>query len=655
MEKSSALKWNPPYTPPGEVDIYYINNILESLYGSPDPGCPDNPLDNLIFQLILKKTEKNRGIKIYNRLFQKLNGRWSAYYDITDELERDVFTSRFCDLFLFLKNILNEILEVFNNGISQSADKNKWLETLVSLPGVGSVTARLVMVYSLGFSFFPADSQVIRFLSRTGFLPPFIARNNIMVTDWLESKIPEKMREQFHRNIIAHCHKTCLEDKPNCKKCPVNLFCNFARGSEIAAWKKNHSEPSFVDLFCGAGGASLGLKSASTNGKSFRSAASADIDKWALKTYWLNHRELPADRVFNCDLLDDKNIEKILRVVEKENIILVVGGPPCQDFSLIGKKGRESARPVSETRFIDLPGSKNYRAFVGAVLKFRPRFFVMENVTGILAANGGIAGEEIKNDFSAVYECDYIVLDATSFGIPQTRKRVFFIGVKKDSDNDSLAAGVLKEIISRLQEISFEKVSLRQAIADLPPLESGRGKEFTPAKYKKGRPSWYQIVRRTDNGVLFNHTARPNNERDLILYRLLEPGEKASDVLKKYNRPELMIYRNDIFKDKYKKLHWVRPAGTIMAHLEKDGHGYIHPEQVRSITVREAARIQSFPDDFIFLGPRGSQFRQVGNAIPPPFAKKIGEIILSVFYKSYSTSDISEKENPDGQIHPAFI
>lgn len=133
-----------------------------------------------------------------------------------------------------------------------------------------------------------------------------------------------------------------------------------------------------------------------------------------------------------------------------------------------------------------------------------------------------------------------------------------------------------------------------------------------------------------DYPLLHNHVSRPINVRDQLLYSRLQPGETGYDAVAKYNARHLMVYRNDIFHDKYRRLVYDKPCYTIVAHLSRDGHMYIHPDrkQVRSITVREAARIQSFPDDFIFYGPRTYQFSQVGNAVPPLMSKAIGQAII---------------------------
>ena len=188
---------------------------------------------------------------------------------------------------------------------------------------------------------------------------------------------------------------------------------------------------------------------------------------------------------------------------------------------------------------------------------------------------------------------------------------------------DLALASLLEKLSAPLGHVEWIP-TFGEAVSDLPEVAPSMGVEFSryPGRMYKGKHSSnqqgaYQTAMRNGSRMIFNHVARPNNIRDLKLYELLGPGEIGADAHDKYQRPDLMIYRNDIFLDKYRRQVWDAPSTTIVAHLAKDGHMFIHPRQVRSITVREAARLQSFTDDFIFLGPRTEQFRQVGNAIPP--------------------------------------
>jgi DNA (cytosine-5)-methyltransferase 1 len=228
--------------------------------------------------------------------------------------------------------------------------------------------------------------------------------------------------------------------------------------------------------------------------------------------------------------------------------------------------------------------------------------------------------EEIKHEFEMIeeleiagYTVDYRSLDAADFGVPQHRKRVFFIGNR---------LGLPNPFPKAQDHGSREKrhIPVWNAIGDLPILRAGGGSE--EMEYNRHTFDRYQDWAREGSSRVLNHVARPHKPRDLETFRQMRPGSKWKDLPKKYR--DLYGYRDDIFSDKFKRL-WKKkkPSWTITAHLSKDGYVYIHPTQSRTITVREAARLQSFPDRFVFKGSRTSQFRQVGNAVPPLMAEAV--------------------------------
>lgn len=636
--KARTVKWNPPFIPPGEVDLFYINRILKAGYGSPDHGNPKDPLDDLIYLLLTRKTPIEKGQRVFRRLRRAVGDDWGNLTGISREKlgriigELGLVETRLRDLPAVIVEIRNRF------GRADLSKLRRWpnsrcLEFLSGLPGVGTKTARCVMLYALGRKVFPADTHCIRVLARVGLIPESLIERHREAQEILSSIIPPDYAYDLHVNLIAHGQSVCTPKNPGCTGCIIRKFCTHYRNECRRKWEDERALPSAIDLFCGAGGTGIGLSQfmSGDGERKLRISAAVDIDRWAAKTYWVNHPELPAERVLTENLCNRETIQRIRRLTADENVILVIGGPPCQDFSLIGTPGRNSVRPVNGRRFIEIEGNHNYAAFVTAVREIGSRFFVMENVPAILAANGKRARREILEDFSDLYHCSLVLLDAARCGVPQRRLRVLIFGVRREPD-ENVARSALDFIMRRMESLSgsgTRPVTFRQAVSDMPPLSSGQGSEFTGYKKRRGSLSEYQKIMRNGSGILFNHVARPNNERDLKLYELLRPGEIAADAVEKYNRPELMIYRNDVFRDKYKKQHWEKPSSTIVAHLSRDGHMFIHPEQTRSITVREAARIQSFPDDFIFCGTRTAQFQQVGNAVPPLMAYYIREVIFN--------------------------
>ncbi len=372
--------------------------------------------------------------------------------------------------------------------------------------------------------------------------------------------------------------------------------------------------PSVLDIFAGPGGLGEGFSQAG-----YFITAAVDNDDYAAETLRNN-----AGKRGTLIIKND------IRELDLSGFVdVVVGGPPCQGFSMVGRpKIKHLKHGEGKTRVIDRRNSL-YKHFVRAVESLNPQFFVMENVPGILSYRGGKIKAEILQSFSSIgYATDVKVLNAAEFGVPQIRKRAFFIGnrlrienpyptrthadLAKKSNLDSKGAVKLQD---------YAKV--RDAISDLPPLQPSQGSDEVPYPDFLELTAYQRWVRE-GSPMLYNHVSRFHNDRDRKIFRQLRQGQTMEDL-----PPESRPYRDDIFKDKIKKQRWNRPSSAILAHMQKDGLMYVHPDsrQARTLTPREAARIQSFPDRFRFYGPMTQQFRQIGNAVPPLLARCIAEAI----------------------------
>lgn len=268
-----------------------------------------------------------------------------------------------------------------------------------------------------------------------------------------------------------------------------------------------------------------------------------------------------------------------------------------------------------------------YKEFVRFVDHYKPLCFVMENVDNLANKSEIIA--QIQNDFSSTgYKVDYKVLNACDFGVPQKRKRVFIIGIRSDLN--------IEPIFPIANQNAF--VSVGQAIQDLPEVEpvinplGARKNNQKPSdknqKYRFSPQSEYQGKMRknkTDEDGVLNHICRSHNDKDIEIFKYLKQGGKYKDLPQEMKR-----YRSDIFADKYRRLILNEPSWTLTAHMSKDGLAYIHPLQNRSISVREAARIQSFPDDFVFCAPMTEMFKLIGNSVPPLLAEAIAKPLVSI-------------------------
>jgi endonuclease III len=245
----------------------------------------------------------------------------------------------------------------------------KCLEFLTSLPGVGKKSALCVMMYGLNRKVFPADAHCIRILTRLGVLPEGLEHRPAQIQ--LLKKVPGEYAYSLHVNLVAHGQTICRARNPRCCSCPVRLFCVSYRNRRREVWEKDDKSPTAVELFSGVGGSSRGLRNAG-----YRVLAALDNDEWAIRTLRLNHPEMPSENALAEDIRKPATFLKLKRLIRGQNIDVVIGGPPCQGFSMIG----ERIRGRNGERFIDKPGNKLYREFVHYVNRIRPNLVVMENV-----------------------------------------------------------------------------------------------------------------------------------------------------------------------------------------------------------------------------------------------------------------------------------
>jgi DNA (cytosine-5)-methyltransferase 1 len=405
----------------------------------------------------------------------------------------------------------------------------------------------------------------------------------------------------------------------------------------------------YIDIFAGSGGLSEGFIRAGFDAIAHVEMNQDAIDtiKTRLSYYYLKNNNnlavyyqylkgsitrtelynMVPESILNTAIrykMSEENMSDLFSKIDKlkgdNSVDLVVGGPPCQAYSLAG---RAKQRRLALVQIIDASKDDDrkylYKLYCQFLKRFQPKLFVFENVLGLLTADGGKHWKDIKELFDLVgYSIDYKPLNSKDFGVAQERKRLIIIGWKKGTSFKYPDFPMITQ-----------NWSLKDVLGDLPSINAGE----VSNEYSSDKSHEYVSKNlRTKSDILTQHIARPVNSRDKAIYEIAIKEMNEGKRLKYGDLPSVLkTHKNDKdFVDRFK----VIPSGkscchTILAHISKDGHYYIHYDlkQARSITVREAARIQSFPDNYFFEGSRTSAFIQIGNAVPPMMAEGIAKAL----------------------------
>ena len=397
----------------------------------------------------------------------------------------------------------------------------------------------------------------------------------------------------------------------------------------VRSWLDGRPRPWAVDLFCGAGGLSLGLEQAG-----FSVIAAADSDPVSIETHaaniggltWAGDLSNPTDFIHQ---LDEWGIE---------DVDLLAGGPPCQPFSRagtskIGNLVRTGVRPARDTR-ADL-----WRSFFSIVDRLNPRAVLFENVPDFAKAQGGALLIALKEELQGRgYSFHPRVLEAWKYRVPQFRSRLFVVGVAGDGEFEWPRPG-------------RKRPTVGDAIGDLPVVSEGNRNEvqsYVGPPVSTLAKSLRRGLRGREARVIRDHITRPVRPDDADIYQLMKPGDTYRDVPEPMRR-----YRSDIFDDKYLRMSFEGLSRTITAHIAKDGYWYIHPRENRTLSIREAARIQTFPDSFRFAGSQSSRYQQIGNAVPPMLASAIARSVHGALHIS-STEEQTTDPSVSTGCAPSF-
>lgn len=369
-----------------------------------------------------------------------------------------------------------------------------------------------------------------------------------------------------------------------------------------------------IDLFSGCGGLTKGFSMAG-----IKSILASDIDENAAKTFQRNFPDTP----FICKSITDIEKSEVDNLLNDQTPDIIIGGPPCQGFSLANKR---------RNKVSDDPRNQLFYGFVKFINWYSPRAFVMENVKGLLSMKNGEVLQTILEEFRNAgeyggYDVAYKVLLASEYGVPQNRERVIIIGTRKDL-----------HLTPRHPEPTTidHKVTVDEAIGDLPQINACEGQELM--EYPIAPMNEYQRLMRGNINYVTNHIAMNHTKRLIARFEAIKPGQSLVDVWDTHGsvkrgapgeKSEVKFGQNN------QRLHGNQPAPTIAASFQSN---FIHPHLNRNFTAREGARLQSFPDDFIFEGMRTkmswekglSQYQQIGNAVPVLLAKAIGECVINL-------------------------
>lgn len=463
--------------------------------------------------------------------------------------------------------------------------------------------------------------------------------------------------------------------------------------SQIYAMKRR--DLNFVDVFAGAGGFSLGAMRGG-----FQCLGAIEKDARAAETYAWNfprHVDLPltflGPRKGDIVGISKKVVDQALMDIGCDDVDVLLAGPPCQAFSFAGRAKLNSLANW-EGAYESDPRNRLYLKFLQLLQWLNPRVFLFENVTGMLHLRGNNVAEIISRDASHLgYNVIYTILNSAWYGVPQTRERVFILGLRNDLGvppsfpQPSYVVEGASDHLSRIgiprkgfpESPFFRRVAnpvtgdpaidVESALGDLPEfLDHVRSSDYCakrseckPRPYRQGRPNRFASLMRNWSGLpisdaVTDHFCR-HTPRDYRVFAKMKPGDRYPEALKvaeklfrkTFRRYELGLsknrpvrkefvppYRSDAFPDKWKKLDPSKPSWTITAHLSRDCYSHIHYDdnQQRTITVREAARLQTFPDAFLFSGNMGECYTQIGNAVPPILAYKLSRHLRSLLAKA---------------------
>jgi DNA (cytosine-5)-methyltransferase 1 len=556
-----------------------IDELLEVRYRSADLGNVEDPLEETVYVLLSRQTRES----VYRPIFARLRKRFPRWCDILDAPSGEVEDilrpggfqrQRTEQLKALLAAVHNDNLKRSVGAAAAGNDltlaylrdmpDSEAEELLVGLPGIGPKSARCVLAYALNRPRFAVDTHVHRIFRRLGL---FQSKGRKKDHDPFEDAVPPGLRKRLHINLVHHGRAVCRTTHPRCSDCVLVSFCDEGR-SRLGA--SSDGIPRVVDLFAGAGGMGSGFREAG-----YRIAVAVEHDRNAAQTYRANNPGVP---VLEADVtrLNAGDLRSYAPTAERVDVLLA--GPPCQGYSAAG--AREPGDPRNQM----------FRHVSRLGRQLAARIVIIENVPGLRRVNGtGFLASILGSLRSRRYRATAHLLTASDFGVPQNRRRYFILARDADDGEDIPAPSATHRATGGAGQAELPVApTVLEALRGLPSFGPGVEAER------------YSLA---DGSTVLNASTMAHSDRVVAKIRDIEPGGGPIS----YRRLEADLAR------------------TLVA-----GHRAlpVHPVLDRTMSVREAARLQGFPDTYVFCGPRAEQPLQVANAVPPPVARVLGVHLL---------------------------
>lgn len=575
--------------PNGLQLIDRLDELLRLTYRNADLGNLDDPLDEAIYIVLSKQT----GETLYQRAYRDLRAAWPRWGDVLAADPRELAAvlqpaglgvqraAQIQQLLVGVQRLCKErgVRKLTLSWLA-ALPNGKVEELLTGLPGLSTKSARCVMHYSLGRDVFAVDTHIRRILDRLGVVAdPYPARKVNHAR--YDEAIPARYRRSLHVNLIHHGRSTCTARKPACSACPLISFCSTGQANATQTHDnipEASRKPVAVELFAGGGGLGEGFTRAG-----FDVAVAVELDRAAAQTYRLNH---PGTVVLEADATTVTAAEITNVAPRAAAPVALIAGPPCQGYSVAGKR--------------DASDSKNtlYRAVISLARQLRPQFVTIENVPGVRKVDGRSFDTAIIDELTgAGYHAEAHLLRACDYGVPQLRRRILFLAQRADTGpapappapthcpGDKCVRGCGAQRGSKC--FNPPTPTVLQSLSNLPWLDAGTEAE-------------YLII---DGTAIYNASTMDHSATVVEKISKITPG--AGPI-------------------SYRRLHSDLARTIVAGHRALPVHPVLH----RTLSVREAARIQGFADDHVFCGTRSQQPLQVANAVPPPMAEAVARALL---------------------------